>query len=186
MYSLKLAHLVKEKLPDAEVHEYYIDMRAFGKGYEEFYERIKNEGINIIRGRTAKIEQKKNGKLLMRSEDIQDARLIEKEVDMAILAVGLEPSGGNATLAKTLGIALSDEGWFMEANPVADSTNTFTGGISIAGVCQGPKDIPDTVAQASAAASRVLQSIITGKIKKNINELTVEQIKEKANELSTI
>ncbi len=179
MYSLKLAHLVKEKLPDAEVHEYYIDMRAFGKGYEEFYNRIKKEGVHIIRGRTAKIEEK-DGKLVVRNEDILANQLVEQEVEMVILSVGLEPRSDAAELSKMLGIAVDEDGWFTEANYNTDSTNTFVGGVTIAGVCQGPKDIPDTVAQGAAAASRVLQSILNKKVKGSIKELSLEKIEEQA------
>jgi len=183
MYSLKLAHLIKEKMPDADVQEYYIDMRAFGKGYEEFYERIKGEGVHIVRGRTAKVEEA-DGRLLVRSEDIVNDRLLEKEVDMVVLAVGLEPKEDAADMADMLGISRSDEGWFLEANGNTAPTDTFTGGIHIAGLCQGPKDIPDTVAQASAAASRVLQSIAAGKVKKSIRDLSLENIDARAKQLA--
>jgi len=182
MYSLKLAHLVKEKLPDANVYEYYIDMRAFGKGYEEFYERIKNEGINVIRGRTAKVEQS-NGHLLLRSEDIENDSLIEQEVDMVVLAVGLEPREDAKNIGEMLGISQTEDGWFNESNYISDPVTTDIGGITIAGVCQGPKDIPDTVAQASAAAARVLQSIIKGKVKGNIKDVSLQNIESKANKL---
>jgi len=179
MYSLKLAHLIREKLPGAEISEYFIDMRAFGKGYEEFYERIKEEGINMIRGRTAKVEQV-NGQLLLRSEDILHDRLLEQKVDMVVLAVGLEPREDADNLSKILGITCSEEGWFLESNLVSDPVTTYKGGISIAGVCQGPKDIPDTVAQASAAASHVLQSIINGKVRESIKDLSLQYIVTKA------
>lgn len=185
MYSLKLAHLLKEKLPDSEINEYYIDIRAYGKGYEEFYNRIKNEGVNIIRGRPAKVEQYGND-LIVRCEDIERGRIIEQKVDMVILAVGTEPSADSAMIAKMLGITVDANGWFNESNYIGDPVNTFTGGISVAGVCQGPKDIPDSVAQASAAASRVLQSIAKNKIKNSIKDLSLEQIETKAKELSKI
>jgi heterodisulfide reductase subunit A2 len=175
MYSLKLAHLVREKLPEAEVYEYFIDMRAFGKGYEEFYRRIQHEGVHIIRGRTAKVEEK-NGYLLLRTEDIMNDNLIEQEVDMVILAAGLEAREDARDLGKMLGISTGEEGWFLEANSNTDPVNTYSGGISIAGVCQGPKDIPDTVAQASAAAARVIQSIITGKTRKSLSDVSIESI----------
>jgi heterodisulfide reductase subunit A len=185
MYSLKLAHLLKEKLPDAEINEHYIDMRAFGKGYEEFYNRIKNEGVNIIRGRTAKVE-KIGDDLIVRSEDIEEGKLIEQKVDMIILAVGLEPNEDAAKIAEMLGITVDDDGWFNESNYVSDPVTTFSGGIAIAGVCQGPKDIPDSVAQASAAASRVLQSIAKKRIKNSLKNVTLKQIEEKSKELSKI
>ena len=184
MYSLKLAHLVKEKLPEAEVYEYYIDMRAFGKGYEEFYQRIKSEGINVIRGRTAKIEQQ-NGHLLLRSEDIINNRLIEQQVNMVVLAVGIEPGKDSENISKMLNIPQDEYGWFTENNYISDPVTTHSGGITIAGVCQGPKDIPDTVAQASAAAARVLQSIIKGKINGNRQDVSLINIESKVNELIT-
>ncbi|MCD4745014.1 MAG: CoB--CoM heterodisulfide reductase iron-sulfur subunit A family protein [Bacteroidales bacterium] len=185
MYSLKLAHLIKEKSPDSDVFEYYIDMRAFGKGYEEFYNRIKEEGVNVIRGKTAKIEEK-DGQLLLRTEDVINDRLIEQKVDMVVLAVGLEPREDTSEMAKMLGISTSCDGWFLEANSICDLVGTYTGGITIAGACQGPKDIPDTIAQASAAASHVLKSITKGKINKNIKDLTYNEIVSKAKEFSSI
>ncbi len=183
MYSLKLAHLVTEKIPDAKVSEYFIDMRAFGKGYEEFYERIKHEGVRMIRGRTAKVEQS-GTQLLLRTEDVLGGNLLEEKVDMVILAVGLEPREDAAQLADMLGIERTDDGWFMEANNASNPVSTFTGGISVAGVCQGPKDIPDTVAQASAAASRVLQSVVKGKINKSVKDLSLSQIESQVKKLS--
>jgi heterodisulfide reductase subunit A len=177
MYSLKLAHLVTEKLPEAKVYEYYIDIRAYGKGYEEFYERIKDEGIQMIRGRTATIEEK-NNKLHLRTEDVENNRLIEQDVDMVILAVGLEPRNDAGEIAKTLGIKTDEDGWFDELNYISNPTNTFSGGITLAGVCQGPKDIPDTVAQASAAASQVIQNIINGKVKILDKSKPLEEIEE--------
>ncbi len=185
MYSLKLAHLVKEKLPDASIYEYYIDMRAFGKGYEEFLRRIKHEGIQMIRGKTAKIEEA-GSQLLLRSEDIMNNRLIEQKVDMVILAVGLEPGEDNPELSRILGVQTSEGGWFKERNNVFDPVNTDSGGITIAGVCQGPKDIPDTVAQASAAASRVIQSILIGKVKKNFYDFSIQKIESDIKKLSRL
>ena len=182
MYSLKLSHLVKEKLPDADVYEYYIDMRAFGKGYEEFFDRINEEDVHIIRGRTAKIEDS-NGQLILRSEDINNDNLIEQKADMVILSVGLQAGEDSEQIGKMLGLSIGEEGWFTEANSNSDPVSTLTGGISIAGVCQGPKDIPDTVAQASAAASRVTQSTMKGRIKQSIKNLSLEKIEQKLNQV---
>lgn len=185
MYSLKLAHLVKEKIPNAEVYEFYIDMRAFGKGYEEFSERIKEEGVHMIRGRTAKVEEK-DGQLMVRSEEIYEERILETKVDMVVLSVGLEARADAADVAGKMGIQQGEEGWFVENNYLSEPTSTFSGGISIAGTCQGPKDIPDTVAQASAAASRVLQTILRGKIRMGIKDLPPEKIIEHAREISPL
>jgi len=133
-------------------------MRAFGKGYEEFYQRIESEGVHMIRGKTATVKEN-NGALSLRSEDILNNCLIEQEVDMVILAVGLEPSDGVDELSKMTGVELDSDGWFVESDSLLDPVSTKKQGITIAGVCQGPKDIPDAVVQASAAAARVLQSI---------------------------
>lgn len=184
MYSLKLAHLVKEKLPDADVFEYYIDMRAFGKGYEEFYNRINNEDIHIIRGKTAKVKQK-NGKLQLRGENILEDKLIEENVDMLVLAVGLEARKDAGEIAKMLNIPISEEGWFIEANHATDPSGTNTPGISIAGVCQGPKDIPDSVVQASAAAAKVIQSILKGNIKGTVKNIKPVDIEKKLEEIDS-
>ncbi len=175
MYSLKFAHLAKEKLPDAEIYEYYIDMRAFGKGYEEFYERIKSEGVHLIRGRSGKVFER-NGKLVVRSEDILSGKLMEQETDMVVLSVGLEPDEDSKKLATMLGLKISESGWFSEFDYKGDPIATSRGGVFIAGVCQGPKDIPDTVAQASAVAARVIQSIMRGKVKDDIRHLPLEKL----------
>jgi len=178
MYSLKFAHLILEKLPEAEVFEYFIDMRSFGKGYEEFYERIREEGVSMIRGKTAKVEEK-NGKLLIRGEDILRSEIIENPVDMVILSTGLEPGEDTQHLAGIFGLALSEGGWFEEANYNTEPTATLRGGICIAGACQGPKDIPDSVAQGSAAAARVLQSILKGAARKDRMSLSLETMEER-------
>ncbi len=185
MYSLKLAHLIKEKIPKAAVYEYYIDMRAFGKGYEEFSERIKEEGVHMIRGRTAKVEEK-DGQLMVRSEEIYEERILEQKVDMVVLSVGLEARADAANVAGMLGIQQGGDGWFVESNYLSEPTSTFSGGIAIAGACQGPKDIPDTVVQASAAASRVLQTILRGKVRMGIKDLPPEKIIENARQISPL
>jgi heterodisulfide reductase subunit A2 len=185
MYSLKFSHLILDKLPEAAVFEYFIDMRSFGKGYEEFYERIKEEGVSIIRGKTAKVEEK-DGNLLIRGEDILAGTLLENTVDMVILSVGLEPGEDTGKLAKIMGIPLSEGGWLEEANYNTDSTGTFKGGISIAGTCQGPKDIPDAVAQGSAAAARVIRSILKGKVNLNLDDIPLGNIEKRIKELTPV
>lgn len=159
MYSLKFAHLVREKLPETAVHEFYIDLRAYGKGYEEFAERIRGEGVHLIRGRAAQIEQR-GTQLFVKGEDVIANRLLELPVDMVLLAVGLEPAHGTAELAMRLRLERDRDGWFRELDYNAEPNATTRAGIFVAGVCQGPKDIPDTVAQASAAASYALRAIL--------------------------
>jgi heterodisulfide reductase subunit A len=184
MYSLKLAHLVKERSPEAKVFEYYIDMRAYGKGYEEFYNRIKEEGINIIRGLATRIEEQ-DSKLVLHSENILESKLIEQPVDMVILSVGLEPRTDAPDIAEILGIPIDEYGWFSENRRNFNPVETIKPGIFIAGCCQGPKDIPDTVAQASAAASEVLQRISKGKTKLNERNIPLEKIEQELLRLST-
>jgi len=185
MYSLKFAHLILDKIPEAEVYEYFIDMRSFGKGYEEFYERIREEGVSMIRGKTAKVEEK-NGKLLIRGEDILNSTLIENSVDMVILSTGLEPAEDNKKISGMLGIPTTECGWLEEANYNTDPTGTFKGGIMLAGTCQGPKDIPDSVAQGSAAAARVIQSILRGKVSKDISGLSLHDIEKHIEALAPV
>ena len=183
MYSLKFAHLVKEKLPDATCYQFYIDMRAFGKGYEEFFERIKDEGVFVVRGRSAKVEDRE-GRMVIRGEDIVHDRIMEFPVDMVLLAVGLEPAKGARRLARTLGVDPANDGWFTELNYNSDPTATNRSGIHVAGVCQGPKDIPDTVAQASAVAARVLGSVISGSIRVQPASVSPEEISRRAQQLA--
>jgi heterodisulfide reductase subunit A len=183
MYSLKFAHLVKEKLPDATCYEFYIDMRAFGKGYEEFAERIAAEGTFVVRGRTARITEV-DGQMIIKGEDIVSDRMIDSPVDMAILAVGLIPAKGSDRLAEMLGIGRDSDGWFSELDYNSDPTDTERGGIFVAGACQAPKDIPDTVAQASAVAAGALKSVNTGRGLDSRAELSLSDIEARARSLA--
>jgi heterodisulfide reductase subunit A len=184
MYSLKFAHLIKEKIPNVNVYEFYIDMRAFGKGYEEFAERIKEEGTFVIRGHSASVEMK-NDQMIVRGEDIFNDRLVEFEVDMVVLAVGLIPTPGTEELSRMLGVSRDSDGWFSELDYNGNPTDTDRGGIYVAGMCQAPKDIPDTVAQASAVAAGVLGSLTSGKGIGNLNSLSLSDIEEKAKTIHT-
>jgi heterodisulfide reductase subunit A len=179
MYSLKFAHLVREKLPDAQCYEFYIDMRAFGKGYEEFAERIKEEGTFVVRGRTGRVLEV-DGQLTLRGEDMLKDKMVEIPVDMVILAVGLVPAQGSEEVARMLRIPRDDDGWFSELEYNSDPTETERGGIFVAGVCQAPKDIPDTVAQASAVAAGVLKSIARGRGLDSRADISLETIEARA------
>jgi heterodisulfide reductase subunit A2 len=179
MYSLKFAHLVREKLPQSTCYEFYIDMRAFGKGYEEFAERIKAQGTHVVRGRTAKVSEQ-DGRMVIRGEDILAERMVDLPVDMVVLAVGLVPAAGSAHLADMLGVSTDQYGWFSELDYNADPTDTERGGVFVAGACQAPKDIPDTVAQASSVAAGVLKSIAVGRGVRDDAELSLDDIKQRA------
>ena len=185
MYSLKFAHLIKEKVPNVSVYEFYIDMRAFGKGYEEFAERIKQEGTFVVRGHSASVALN-NGQMVVRGEDIFNDKLVEFKVDMVILAVGLIPSPGTEELSRILGVQRDDDGWFSELDYNGSPTDTDKGGIYVAGMCQAPKDIPDTVAQASAVAAGVLGSLTSGKGVGHMSSLTLSEIEEKAKAIHSI
>src|SRR5208283_2622107 len=159
MHSLKHAHLIKERTA-AEVYELYIDMRCIGKGYEEFYRRLADEGVNLIRGKAAEITNRartpeEQGKLVVVVEDTLLGKLLRIPVDMVILSSAAEPRAEAADVARLFGIGRSADGFFLERHPKLDPVATLTDGIYIAGCAQGPKDIPSTVAQGAAAAARV-------------------------------
>jgi heterodisulfide reductase subunit A len=179
MYSLKFAHLVHEKLPQAVCYEFYIDMRAFGKGYEEFMERIKSEGVHVVRGRSAHVAEV-DGRMVVKGEDILNDRVVDFPVDLAILAVGVVPSPSTHKLARMLGVPRGEDGWFSELNYNGEPTLTERGSVYVAGMCQGPKDIPDTVAQASAVAGGVLQSLSSGHGLGDLESLTLSDIETRA------
>ena len=183
MYSLKFAHLVKEKLHDAACYEFYIDMRAFGKGYEEFAERIKQEGTFVVRGRSATVTEVR-GQLVVKGEDIVNDRLLEFPVDMVLLAVGLIPAQGTEALGKILAVTRGPDGWFSELDYNGNPTDTERGGMYVAGMCQAPKDIPDTVAQASAVAAGVLRSISSGRGIGHWDTLSLSDIEARARNLA--
>ncbi len=160
MYSLKFAHLIKEKT-EADIYDFYIDMRCFGKGYEEFYHRLLHEGTKFIRGRVSEVTdlsltEQEEGKLIIRVEDTLLGTVRRIPVDMVILATGLEPGLDSNEIARIFNISCSQDAFFLERHPKLAPVSTFSDGIFLAGTCQGPKDIPDTVAQAGAAASEAL------------------------------
>ena len=154
MYSLKLAHLIEEKT-HAEVYEFYMDMRSFGKGYEEFYERIQHEGVIMVRGRAAQVLPD-GDRLVVRAEDTDLGRPVSLPVDMVVLATAVVPSEGAEKVAHVLHVTRDANGFFLEAHPKLRPVDSNTDGIYLAGACQAPRDIPDSVAHASAAASQAL------------------------------
>jgi heterodisulfide reductase subunit A len=163
MYSLKTAHLVHEKT-EAKVYEFYIDMRAFGKGYEEFYKQLLHEDVTFIRGRVAEVTDvpqnlSEKGKLIVVAEDTLLGIVRRVPVDLVVLSVGLEPRRDVVQVAHTFRISRSKDGFFLEKHPKLAPVSTAGDGIFIAGSCQGPKDIPDSVAQGAAAAANVLSLV---------------------------
>ena len=169
MYSLKFAHLVHERIPDAEVYNFYIDMRTPGKGYEEFYHRLLEEGTHFIRGRVANITDAaldlgEVNKLIVQAENTLIGKQQRVPVDMVILSAGIESRHDAKEITHTFKMGCDFDGFFTERHPKLDPVATMTEGIFIAGACQGPKDIPDSVAQGAAAAARVGSLISQGTV----------------------
>ena len=168
MQSLKFAHLAKEKT-GADVYNFYIDMRTPGKAYDEFYQKVLDEGTHFIRGRVASVTDtpqcpEEVGKLIVQAEDTLIGKQRRIPVDMVILSAGLQARADSKEVAIKFGISCSADQWFIEKHPKLDPVATMTDGVLIAGACQGPKDIPASVAQGSAAAARVLSIIGQGEI----------------------
>lgn len=155
MYTAKHAHLVKEKLPHAEVTVFYTDVRAFGKGFEEFYDRVRDEGIMYRRGNASEIYRRGDG-LVVRAEDTLLSETLEVEADLVVLAAGIVPRPSTKEVAGLLKLSRSADGFLAEAHPKLRPVDTAIDGVFLAGCCQGPKDIPDTVAQAKGAASSAM------------------------------
>ena len=182
MYAIKLAHLVREKT-EAEVYNCYIDVRTPGKGFEEFYNRVQNEGVHFIRGKVADITPASKdgngaaaeGGLVMQVDDTLLGNIRQIPVDMVILAVALEPHADAAEVRRAFGISCSAEGFFLEKHPKLAPVNTANDGVFLAGACQGAKDIPDTVAQADAAAAKALALIDAGEIELEPNTAWIDE-----------
>jgi heterodisulfide reductase subunit A len=162
MYSLKIAQLVHDYV-GAEVHEIYRDMRSFGKGYEEFFNRTERMGVHLYHGRVKRIT-KKGKKLIVRWDEAFHNQPDRVEVDMVVLSTGFEPQTDAGHVATTFGISRSRDGFFLEKHPKLGPVETTTQGIYLAGTCQAPKDIPDTVAQAGGAAAVALSLMDQGNI----------------------
>jgi len=163
MYVAKQAHLVRDKMPDANIRVYYMDVRAFGKGFEEFYDRVRRENVRYIRGNPSEIFKRGN-KLVVKVEDTLTATPLEDEVDLVVLGVGLEPRADMREVMDLLRLSQSPDRFFLEAHPKLRPVDTATDGVFLAGCCQGPKDIPDTVAQAKGAASSAMIPLARGKV----------------------
>ncbi len=161
MYTAKQSRLVRELLPDARVTVFFIDVRTFGKGAEEFYDEARAKGVLYRRGNVSEIIQR-DGRVTLVGEDTLLSRPIEFEADLVVLAVGMEPRADAGDISTLLKLACSSDGFFMELHPKLRPVDTTVDGVFLAGCCQGPKDIPDTIAQAKAAASSALIPLLRG------------------------
>jgi heterodisulfide reductase subunit A len=164
MYTAKQAHLLREQLPDARITVFYMDVRAFGKGFEQFYDRVREERVLYRRGNPSEI-YKRGDRLVVRAEDTLLGKPVEVEADLVVLATGLVPRGDAESISALLKLPRSEDGFFMELHPKLRPVDTTTDGIFLAGCCQAPKDIADTVAQAKAAASSALIPLCLGKVR---------------------
>ncbi len=156
MYTAKHARLYKHHVPDGRAYVFYIDIRSGGKGYEEFVQRaMEDDGTVYLRGRVSKL-YRKNGKVRVLGTDTLTGQNVEIDADMVVLALAMEPSKGTVEIAKTLKIGRDKDGFLAESHPKLKPVESVTAGIFLAGCAQAPKDIPETVAQAGAAASKVI------------------------------
>jgi len=161
MYSLKLAHLARDSV-GAEVVEFYRDMRAFGKDYETFYERVQREGVQFIRFEHDIRVTRQDGHLKVAATDPFTGQATETLVDMVVLSTGLEAQTDQADVARVFGVSRSPDGFFLEKHPKLAPNETATDAIFLGGACQGPRDIPDSVAHGGAAAAAALSLMDLG------------------------
>jgi heterodisulfide reductase subunit A2 len=176
MYTAKHAMLYKHKVHDGEAYVFYMDIRSGGKMYEEFVRRaIEEDGVKYIRGRVSKITEK-NGKYIVKGEDTLASMPIEIDADMVVLATAMIAQTEASELAQTIGIPYDKYGFYNEAHPKLRPIESTTGGVFLAGACQSPKDIPESVAMASAAAAKAMVLFGSDKLER-------EPVVAKVNEL---
>jgi len=176
MYSLKHAHQIRDKT-GAEVYDFYMDMRTSSKAYEEFYQRVQEDGVTFVHGRGAEVTVLEDGKLRVKGEDLGLGSLVAADVDMVILASAIEPPAATGVVANLFGLGRTAEGWFAEAHPKLRPVETSTAGVFLAGSCQGPRDIPDTVAHAGDAAQEAIQLLNKGQV--TISPIVAEVMEDK-------
>jgi heterodisulfide reductase subunit A len=165
MNTIKDSLLIKEHWPDTEIYVFYVDIRAYGKGFEDLYKRAKKAGVKFIRGLPAEIiEEKKTHNLWLVGENTLQRELYKVNVDMAILSVGLESRKDSEMIQRLLTLSRNQDGFFLEAHPKLRPVDAATGGIFFAGCAESPKDIKDSVTQASAAAARAGILMAKGKV----------------------
>ncbi|HOP59414.1 MAG TPA: FAD-dependent oxidoreductase [Bacteroidales bacterium] len=167
MYSIKQAQLLMGALPMADVTIYYINIRSFGKGFEEFYEQAKGMGVNFIKGKIGKITEKDNGNLILRYEDINENKLKESEHDMVILSVGVLSNPDNARFFNDDKMWLDQLGFINQPEPLTSPAETTVKGVFVAGSASGPMDIPDSILSAGAASAAAISYIIEAKRNNN-------------------
>ena len=168
MYTAKHAMLIRDKYPDVNVTVFYIDVRTPGKNFDEFYRRaVEDYGVNYIKGQVGKVAPQPDGSLLVQGVDLLDNKQILKKADMVVLATAIEPNPDVRKIATMLTASIDTNNFLTEAHPKLRPVESPTAGVFLSGVCQGPKDIPETVAQAGAAAVKVIGLLAKDKLKTN-------------------
>jgi len=168
MYTAKHAMLIRDKYPDVNVTVFYIDVRTPGKNFDEFYRRaVEDYGVNYVKGQVGKVAPQPDGSLLVQGVDLLDNKQILKKADMVVLATAIEPNPDVRKIATMLTASIDTNNFLTEAHPKLRPVESPTAGVFLSGVCQGPKDIPETVAQAGAAAVKVIGLLAKDKLKTN-------------------
>ena len=168
MYTAKHAMLIRDKYPDTNVTVFYIDVRTPGKNFDEFYRRaVEDYGVNYIKGQVGKVAPQSDGSLLVQGVDLLENKQILKKADMVVLATAIEPNPDVRKIATMLTASIDTNNFLTEAHPKLRPVESPTAGVFLSGVCQGPKDIPETVAQAGAAAVKVIGLLAKDKLKTN-------------------
>ena len=168
MYTAKHAMLIRDKYPDTNVTVFYIDVRTPGKNFDEFYRRaVEDYGVNYIKGQVGKVAPQSDGSLLVQGVDLLENKQILKKADMVVLATAIEPNPDVRKIATMLTASIDTNNFLTEAHPKLRPVESPTAGVFLSGVCQGPKDIPETVAQAGAAAVKVIGLMAKDKLKTN-------------------
>ena len=167
MYTAKHAMLIREKYPDTEVHVFYIDVRTPGKNYDEFFRRaVEQYGVDYIKGMVGKVYNE-NGKLMVQGSNLIDNEQVTIESDLVVLAAAIEPEPSVRKIATLLTASIDTNNFLTESHAKLRPVESPTAGVYLAGMCQGPKDIPETVSQASACAAKVIGLLVKDKLKTN-------------------
>jgi len=179
MNTIKSTLVLKEHYPDMDIKVFYIDIRAFGKGFEDLYTRSRRTGVHYVRGLPGQVEQLADGRLRVAVENTAGQSLDFYDLDMLVLAVGIEPAAGTHKLQEMMGLQLSPDGFFLEAHPKLQPVDAATRGVFYAGCAEGPKDIKESVTQASAAAVRAIRLMQSSQIRAEAitSEVITEQCK---------
>lgn len=160
MYSIKQAQLLMGALPMADVTIYYIDIRSFGKGFEEFYQQAKGMGVSFVKGKIGRISEKENGNIILRYEDINEGKVKEAEHDMVILSTGVLPNTGIDKFFENEKLTLDKFNFIEQSDMLASPAKTSIEGVFVAGTATGPMDIPDSILSAGSASSEAISYLI--------------------------